>query len=162
MATRRSIRGRSIWGLMATLAFTLLLGGAAQAGVVWCVKDPIFVIDGRVVQVQALVPLENANVPLHFELQVAKGSVVSWHVPEGETLLGSVTIVVDDDVNRDTPRLSVRADGAQFPMRLIVSGSGLRGPSYEVQGTSRGITVVLRLVALPRLVALARVDQDDE
>ena len=162
MATRRSMRGRSIWGFVTSLVFTLLLGGAAQAGVVWCVKDPILVIDGRVVQVQDLVPIENANVPLHFELRVAKGSVVSWHVPDGETLLGSVTVVVDKDVSRDTPHLSVRAEGAQFPMRLIVSGSGLRGPSYEVQGTSRGITAVLRLDALPRLVALARGDQVDE
>ena len=150
MSTRRSIGGRSILGLMATLAFTLLLGGAAQAGIVWCVKDPIFVIDGRVVQVQDLVPIEKANAPLQFQLRVAKGSVVSWHVPEGETLLGSVTIVFDDTVSRDTPRLSVRAEGVQFPMRLIVSGSGLRGPSYEVPVTNRGITVGLRLVALPR------------
>ena len=143
MATRRSILG-----LLATLVFTALLGGAAQAGVVWCVKDPIFVIDGRVAQVQDLVPLENANAPLHFQLRVAKGSVVSWRLPEGETLLGSVTIVVDDDVSRDAPRLSVRGEGPQFPMRLVVSGNGLRGPSYEVQGTSRGLTVALRLVAL--------------
>jgi hypothetical protein len=162
VTTQRSMLGRSIWGFLATLVFTLLLGGAAQAGVVWCVKDPIFVIDGRVAQVQDLVPIENANTPLHFQLRVAKGSVVSWHVPVGETLLGSVTIVVDDDVSRDTPRLSVRGEGTQFPMRLIVSGNGLRGPSYEVQGTSRGLTVGLRLVALPRVVALARVDHDDD
>jgi hypothetical protein len=162
MATRHSIRRRSIWGFMATLVFTLLLGGGAQAGVVWCVKDPIFVIDGRVAQVQDLVPVQNANAPLHFQLRVAKGSVVSWHLPEGETLLGSVTIVVDDDVSRDAPRLSVQGEGKQFPMRLIVSGSGLRGPSYEVQGTSRGLTVGLRLVALPRLVALSVEARDDE
>ena len=150
MSTRRSIRERSIWGLMATLVFTLLLGGAAQAGVVWCVKDPIFVIDGRTAQVQDLVPIENVNASLHFELRVAKGSVASWHLPEGQTLLGSVTIVVDDDVSRDTPRLFVRGDGTQFPMRIIVSGAGLRVPSYEVQGTSRGLVVTLPLVALPR------------
>lgn len=162
MSTRRSSGGRSIWGFMATLVFTLLLGGAAQAGVVWCVKDPIFVIDGRVAQVQDLVPIENANVPLQFELRVAKGSVVSWHVPEGQTLLGSVTIIIDDHISRDTPRLSVRGEGTQFPMRLIVSGDGLRGPSYEVQGTSRGLTVGLRLVALPHDVALAHEHHDDE
>jgi hypothetical protein len=145
MSTRRSLVG-----FVASLAFTLLLGGAAQAGVIWCVKDPIFVIDGRVAQVQDLVPLEHANTPLHFELRVAPDSVASWHLPPGETLLGSVRIVVDDDVSRDTPRLSVRGEGAQFTMRLIVSGTGLREPSYEVQGTSRTLTVGLRLVALPR------------
>ena len=150
MTTRRSMPGRLIWGFMATLVFTALLGGAAQAGVSWCVKDPIFVIDGRTAQVQDLVPTENANAPLHFELRVAPGSTASWHLPAGQTLVGSVTIVVDDEVGTDTPRLSVRGDGAKFPMRLIVSGSGLRTPSYEVQGTSRALTVGLRLVALPR------------
>jgi hypothetical protein len=134
---------------LATLVFTLLLGGVAQAGLVWCVKDPIFVVDGRVAQVQDLVPVHDANVPLHFELRVAPGSVVSWHLPAGETLLGSVSVVVDDDVSRDTPRLTVRGQGATFPMRVIVSGSGLRGSSYEVQGTSRMLTVGLRLAALP-------------
>jgi hypothetical protein len=137
---------------LATLAFSLLLGGAAQAGVTWCVKDPIFLIDGRVAQVQDLVPVENTNAPLLFELRVAPGSVVSWHLPPGETLLGSITIVVDDRVSRDTPRLTVRAPGAQFPMRLIVSGTGLRGPSYETYGSSRGLTVALRLAPRPGVI----------
>ena len=145
MTTQRSRLRRSIWALVATLAFSLLLGGAAQAGVIWCVKDPIFVIDGRVAQVQDLIPVENTNALLLFELRVAPGSVVSWHLPTGETLLGSVTIIVDDHVSRDTPRLTVTGQGAQFPMRLIVSGTGLRGPAYEAYGWSRGLTVPLRL-----------------
>lgn len=145
------LRPRSIFGvLMAAVLLTMFLGGAAEAkGVVWCVKDPIFDIDGRVVRVQDLVPVENANTPIHFVLLVAKGSKVSWHVPEGETLLGSVTIVTGDVVSRDTPRLFVRGEGTRFPMRVNVSGRGLRTSSYEVQGTSRGITVALRLVRLP-------------
>jgi hypothetical protein len=146
---------RWITGLLATLVFTVLLGGTAQAGIIWCVKDPIFVIDGRVVQVQDLVPIENANAPLAFELRVATGAKVSWQLPEGQTLLGSVTVVFDDAVSRDTPRLTVKGAGSPFPMRLIVSGSELRTPSYEVQGTSRGLTVGLRLVAL-------QLDDDDD
>lgn len=142
MATRRSITG-----FLATLVLTALLGGTAQAGIIWCVKDPIFVVDGRVVQVKDLVPLENVNAPLHFVLRVAEGSVASWYLPPGETLLGTVTIVVDHDVRRDTPRLSVRGEGPPFPMRLIVSGSGLRVPAFEVQGTSELLKVDLSLVS---------------
>lgn len=142
---------RSVFGaLVATLLFTMLLGGVAEAGVTWCVRDPIFDIDGRIVRVQELVPVENANRPVDFVLRVAPGSAVSWHVPEGEIFVGSVTIVTDRSVSRDTPRLFVSAAGPRFPMKLIVSGSGLRVPTYEVLGTSRGISVALRLVTLPR------------
>ena len=150
-------RPRSIFGaLIATLLFTMLLGGAVEAGVTWCVRDPIFDIDGRVVRVQELVPVENANTPVDFVLRVAPGSRVSWHVPEGEIFVGSVTIVTDSAVSRDTPRLFVSAAGPRFPIKLIMSGSGLRTPSYEVQGTSRGISVALRLVVL------SSVDDDDD
>ncbi len=142
---------RSIFGvLVATLLFTMLLGGVGDAkGVTWCVRDPIFDIDGRVVRVQELVPVENANTPVDFVLRVAPGSRVSWHVPEGEVFVGSVTIVTDSAVSRDTPRLFVSAAGPRFPMKLIVSGTGLRVPTYEVLGTSRGISVPLRLTPLP-------------
>ena len=145
---------RSIFGaLVATLLFTMLLGGVGEArGVTWCVRDPIFDIDGRVVRVQELVPVENANTPVNFVLRVAPGSRVSWHVPEGEIFVGSVTIVSDSTVSRDTPRLFVSAEGPRFPIKLIVSGTGLRVPTYEVLGTSGGISVALRLVALPRSV----------
>jgi hypothetical protein len=148
---------RCIFGvLIAAALLTMFAGGVADAkGVVWCVRDPIFEIDGRIVQVQDLIPAENANAPIHFVLRVAKGSSVSWHLPEGEILLGSVTIVTDGKVSRDSPRLSVRGEGTPFPMRVNVSGNGLRSASYEVQGTSRGIDVALRLV---RLVAGDDVD----
>jgi hypothetical protein len=136
---------------------TLLLAGAAEAkGVVWCVKDPIFDIDGRVVRVLDLVPAENVDAPVHFVLRVAKGTKASWHLPVGETLVGSVTIVTDDEISRDTPRLYVRGEGPRFAMRVQVSGSGLRSPEYEVQGTSRGMTVALRLLPL----ATAAADDD--
>lgn len=149
-------RPRSIFRVLtAALLMTMFLGGAVEAkGVVWCVRDPIFEIDGRVVRVQDLVPVENASTPINFVLRVAEGARVSWHVPEGEIMLGSVTIVTDDEVNRDTPRLYVSAVGPRFPMRVIVSGSGLRVPTYEVQGTSRGMAIALRLVPLP--------DDDDD
>ena len=145
-------RLRSIFGILTTALFlTMVLGGEAAAvkGVTWCVRDPIFVIDGRTVRVQDLVPAEKATAPIHFVLRVAKSSKVSWYIPEGETMYGSVTIVTDRQVSRDAPRLSVRGEGAPFPMRVNVSGSGLRSRSFEVQGTSRGIFIVLRLVTLP-------------
>jgi hypothetical protein len=140
---------RSIFGMLtAAILVTLLLGGVAEAGVTWCVKDPIFDIDGRIVRAQDLVPAENVNSPIHFVLRVAKGSRVSWHLPPGEILLGSVTIVRDSEISRDKPLLYVRGEGPRFPMRVNVSGSGLRSPSYEVLGTSRGMTIPLRLVKL--------------
>lgn len=132
--------------LTTVLVLTLVLGGAADAGVTWCVRDPIFDIDGRVVRVQDLVPIENANTPLHFVLRVAPSATVSWSVPEWETLRGTVTVVRDDHVSRHTPQLFVRGEGPRFPMRVHVSGSGLRTPSYEARGDSRGITVPLRLI----------------
>ena len=141
-----TVVGRFLSGTVAMLVLTLALGVTADAGVTWCKKDPIFDIDGRVVRVEAFVPIENADTPVHFVLRVAPRAAVSWHVPEGETLLGSVTIVRDDDVPRDTPQLSVRGEGPRFPMRLFVSGTGLRTAPYEIQGTSRGITVPLRLI----------------
>ncbi len=137
---------RTLGVLIAPLVLTLVFGGTADAGVVWCVKDPIFEIDGRVVRVEDFVPIENANAPIHFVLRVAPRATVSWHLPEGATLLGSVTIVRDDDVPRNTPQLFVRGEGPRFPMRVGVSGSGLRTPPYEVQGNSHGITVPLRLI----------------
>jgi hypothetical protein len=138
--------GRLLSVLTATLLLTLALGGAADAkGVTWCVRDPIFVIDGRVVQIQDLVPVENAGAAIHFVLRVAPRSVVSWYLPEGETLVGSVTVVTDDAVAPNTPQLFVRGEGPRFPMRVHVSGAGLRTAPYEVQGTSRGITVPIRL-----------------
>jgi len=144
------LRRRSIFGVLtAALLVTLFLGGAAEAGVTWCVKDPVFEIDGRVVRAQDLVPAENANAPIHFVLRVAEGSKVSWHLPPGETLLGSVTIVTDGEIKRDAPRLYVSGEGTRFPMRVNVSGSGLRSASYAVLGTNSGVTVVLRLVKLP-------------
>lgn len=141
------ILGRMLSVLTASLLLTLALGGAADAvkGVTWCVRDPIFEIDGRVVRVEDLVPVENAETPVHFVLRVAPGSKVSWHIPVGETLFGSVTVVKDDDVARNTPQLFVRGEGPRFQMRVVVSGTGLRTPSYEVVGNSRGITVPLRL-----------------
>jgi hypothetical protein len=137
-----------VFGLLAaTLLLTLALGGAANAarGVTWCVRDPIFEIDGRVVRVEDFVPVENEDAPVHFVVRVAPRAVVAWHLPEGETLLGSVTVVRDDDVSRDAPQLFVRGEGPRFPMRVQISGSGLRTPAFEIQGTSRGITVQLRL-----------------
>lgn len=138
--------------LAVTLLLTLALGGAADAakGITWCVRDPIFEIDGRVVRVEDLVPLENAETPVHFVLRVAPGVKVSWHLPEGETLFGSVTVVKDDDVSRNTPELFVRGEGPRFSMRVVVSGTGLRTAPYEVDGNSRGITVPLRLTKTGR------------
>ncbi len=133
--------------LTMTLVLMLALGTTsdAAAGIVWCVKDPIFIVDGRVVRVEDLVPIENADMPVHFVLRVAPGADASWRLPDGETLRGSVTIVTDDRVSRDTPRLSVRGEGPRFPMRLLVSGTGLRTLPYEVNGDSRELTVPLLL-----------------
>jgi len=131
-----------------SLLLTLFLGSTVNAGEIWCVKDPIFEIDGRVVSVQDFVPLANADTPLHFVLYVAEDAKASWRLPPGETLVGSVTIVRDDRIGRDSARLTVTGEGARFPMRLAVSGTGLRTPSFERHGTSHGMSVTLRLVPL--------------
>jgi hypothetical protein len=77
---------------------------------------------------------------------VAEDAKASWSLPPGETLTGSVTIQRDDDLGRDSVRLKVKGYGPTFPMRLGISGPGLRTPAFETEGTSSGMTVMLRLV----------------
>lgn len=136
---------RAIRVLTVALALTMMVGGVAQAGVTWCVKDPIFEIDGRTVEVAALVPADRAGVPVSFELRVAPKSVVTWRLPSGATLIGSVIVIQDSRVSRDAPRLTVRGTGPAYPMSLQVWGSGLRDGTFELDGTSDRITTLLQL-----------------
>ena len=133
--------------LMLALAMSLLVAAPADAtkGIEWCVKDPIFEIDGRVVRVELLVPTTHQAAVVHFVLAVAPGSHATWRLPPGEILTGTVTIVTDDEVARDTPSLRVRGTGSRFDLRVLVSGDGLRSPAYEKRGASTGTVVPLRL-----------------
>lgn len=132
--------------LILALAMTLLgTAPADAAGIEWCVKDPIFEIDGRVVRVELLVPTTHRDAAVHFVLAVAPGSHATWKLPPGETLTGTVTIVTDDEVSRDTPLLRVTGEGPRFDVRLQISGDGLRSLAYEQRGTSTGTVVPLRL-----------------
>lgn len=134
-------------GLFLALAMFSVAGTPADArGIEWCVKDPIFEIDGRVVRVELLVPTTHRSAAVHFVLAVPQGSQATWRLPEGEVLNGTVTIVTDDQVGRDTPLLRVTGEGPQFNVRVQISGDGLRSDPYETRGTSAGTVVPLRLV----------------
>ena len=136
---------KAVGAFAATLLLTLLLAGTANAGLVWCVKDPIFEIDGRIVRVQDFVPVANASTPLHFVLYVSEEATATWRVPEGETLVGSVTIATDRDLKRNTARLTVSGEGPVFRMQLYVSGAGLRADPFDAHGSSRGMRVTFKL-----------------
>lgn len=131
------------------LAVTMLQLTVAPAeatkGIEWCVKDPIFEIDGRVVQVIVLVPTTHQSAKVHYVLSVPEGSQVRWWLPPGEVLTGTVRIVADDDLDEDEASLRVTGEGPEFPVRVQVSGAGLRTAPFEIYGTSQGTRVRLRL-----------------
>lgn len=144
------------------LGIALLLIGSspALAWPEWSMNDPYFEIDGRVVHVISYVPSERAGAALHYVLTVNEDSKVIWWLPPGESLNGgSVTIRKSDEGSRDSARLLVRAEGEPvvghqalggvgFPMRVSVSGPGLRGLPLDRLGSSTGMRFAIRLVRL--------------
>lgn len=155
------LRGLCRAGIIA-IALLLIGSSPALAWPEWSMNDPYFEIDGRVIHVISWVRSERAAV--HYVLTVNEDSKVKWWLPQDESLNGgSVTIRRSDEVSRDRARLLVRAKGDLVcPMRVSVSGPGLRGLPLDRQGSSaldrQGSSAGMRFAI--RLVRLA--DSDDD
>lgn len=139
------------WGrgfVAAVASVCLVLGTAtaanARTGVEWSEMDPIFDIDGRVVQVAGAVPTEHAGTILHFTLTVSKGSTATWVLPPGQH--ATVEIVHSKSKAPDRAKLVVSAGkDARYPLKVTVEGPGLRNGPIVREGKARGVTVGLRL-----------------
>lgn len=142
----RRLMGRSFVAAVACLFLVVGTTTAANAwsGPEWSEMDPIFDIDGRVVQVAAAVPTEHAGTILHFTLTVSKGSTATWVVPLGQQ--ATVEIIHSKSTARDRAKLVVSAGkDARYPLKVTVEGPGLRNGPIVREGNARGVTVGLRL-----------------
>lgn len=137
------------------LLVSMLSAGKADAGFEWCSEDPVFIVNGNIVDVTTSFPaqyVDSIKGPVVFELHVPENSIaavvtISGRVPlEGRVikslprwwgLLGLPVVV----------RVSVKA-AASFETRTRVTGTGL-WLTNTVYGKSNQVTVASYRLLLP-------------
>jgi hypothetical protein len=129
--------------------------GKADAGVEWCSEDPLFIVNGNLVDVTTSFPAEyidSIKGPIVFELHVPENAIaavvtVSGRVPlEGKVIkslprwsgLFGLPVVV---------RVTLKASGS-FETRTRVAGSGLF-LTETVHGKSNQVTTASYKLLLP-------------
>lgn len=137
------------------LLVSMLSAGKADAGFEWCSEDPVFIVNGNIVDVTTSFPaqyVDSIKGPVVFELHVPENSIaavvtISGRVPlEGRVikslprwwgLLGLPVVV----------RVSVKA-AASFETRTRVTGTGV-WLTNTVYGKSNQVTVASYRLLLP-------------
>ncbi|HKY50316.1 MAG TPA: hypothetical protein VJP45_03585 [Candidatus Limnocylindria bacterium] len=137
------------------LLVSMLSAGKADAGFEWCSEDPVFVVNGNIVDVTTSFPakyVDSIKGPVLFELLVPENAVaavvtVSGRVPlEGRVIkslprwwgLVGLPIVV---------RVTLKAS-ASFETQTRVTGTGLF-LTTTVEGKSNQVTVASYRLLLP-------------
>ncbi len=137
------------------LLISMISAGKADAGVEWCSEDPLFIVNGNLVDVTTSFPaqyIESIKGPIVFELHVPENAIaavvtVSGRVPlEGKVvrslprwwgLLGLPVVV----------RVILKANSS-FETRTQVTGTGLF-LTNTVYGKSNQVTVANYRLLLP-------------
>ena len=141
--------------LVFALLISMMSAGKADAGVEWCSEDPLFIVNGNLIDVTTSFPAEyidSIKGPIVFELHVPENAIaavvtVSGRVPlEGKVIkslprwwgLVGLPVVV---------RVSLKASGS-FETRTRVIGSGLF-LTETVYGKSNQVTTASYRLLLP-------------
>ena len=144
-----------VYGFVFALLISTLSAGKADAGVEWCSEDPVFVVNGNIVDVTTSFPAQyvsNIKGPVVFELHVPENAVaavvtISGRVPlEGRVVrslpawwgLVGLPVVV---------RVTLKANSS-FETRTQVTGTGLFLTS-TVYGKSNQVTTASYRLLLP-------------
>jgi hypothetical protein len=146
---------RLVYCFVFALLISMMSAGRADAGVEWCSEDPLFIVNGNLVDVTTSFPaqyIENIKGPIVFELHVPENAIaavvtVSGRVPlEGKVikslprwwgLLGLPVVV----------RVSLKAN-ASFETVTRVTGTGLF-LTTTVKGKSNQVTTASYKLLLP-------------
>ncbi|HET9808534.1 MAG TPA: hypothetical protein VFQ66_02475 [Candidatus Limnocylindria bacterium] len=146
---------RLVYCFVFALLMSTIPAGHADAGVEWCSEDPIFIVNGNIVDVTTSFPAKYVNSikgPVLFELLVPENAIaavvtISGRVPlEGKVikslprwwgLLGLPVVV----------RVTLKAT-ASFETRTQVTGTGLF-LTTTVKGKSNQVTVANYKLLLP-------------
>lgn len=146
---------RLVYGFVFAVLISTLSAGKADAGVEWCSEDPIFIVNGNIVDVTTSFPAQYANSitgPVVFELHVPQNAIaavvtISGRVPlQGKVvkslprwwgLLGLPVVV----------RVTLNATQS-FETVTRVSGTGLF-LTTTVNGRSNQVTTASYKLLLP-------------
>ena len=147
---------RLVYCFVFALLISTLSAGKADAGVEWCSEDPIFIVNGNIVDVTTSFPAQYVNSitgPVVFELHVPQNAIaavvtISGRVPlEGKVvkslprwwgLLGLPVVV----------RVTLNATQS-FETVTRVTGTGMLFLTTTVNGTSNQVTVANYKLLLP-------------
>jgi hypothetical protein len=147
---------RLVYCFVFALLMSTISAGQADAGVEWCSEDPIFIVNGNIVDVTTSFPAAYINSikgPVVFELLVPENSIaavvtISGRVPlQGKVtkslprwwgLLGLPVVV----------RVTLNATES-FETVTRVTGTGLRFLTTTVNGKSNQVTVASYKLLLP-------------
>jgi hypothetical protein len=146
--------------LVYCFVFALLMGtipaGRADAGVEWCSEDPVFIVNGNIVDVTTSFPAKYVNSitgPVLFELLVPENSIAAVVTISGRVpLQGKVT--------KSLPRwwgllglpvvVRVTLNASQsFDTVTRVTGTGMLFLTTTVNGKSNQVTVANYKLLLP-------------
>ena len=138
------------------LLMSTIPGGQADAGVEWCSEDPVFIVNGNIVDVTTSFPakyVDSINGPVVFELLVPENSTAAVVTISGKVpLQGKVT--------KSLPRwwgllglpvvVRVTLNASQsFETVTRVTGTGMLFLTTTVNGSSNQVTVANYKLLLP-------------
>ena len=146
---------RLVYCFVFALLISTMSAGEADAGVEWCSEDPVFMVNGNIIDVTTSFPakyIKNIKGPVVFELHVPENTIaavvtVSGRVPlEGKVIkslprwwgLVGLPVVV---------RVTLKAT-ASFETQTRVTGTGLF-LTTKVKGKSNQVTTASYRLLLP-------------
>lgn len=146
---------RLVYCFVFALLISMMSAGQADAGVEWCSEDPVFIVNGNIVDVTTTFPakfIKSIKGPVVFELLVPQNTIAAV-----VTLQGRVPLV--GKVTKSLPRwwgliglpvvVRVTLNASEsFETRTRVTGTGLFLIS-NVKGTSNQVTTASYRLLLP-------------
>jgi hypothetical protein len=147
---------RLVYCFVFALLISQMSAGKADAGVEWCSEDPVFIVNGNIIDVTTSFPakyIKNVKGPVVFELLVPENTIlaavvtvsgrvplegkVTKSLPKWQGLLGFPVVV----------RVTLNAT-ASFETQTRVTGSGLF-LTTNVKGKSNQVTTASYKLLLP-------------
>ena len=147
---------RLVYCFVFALLMSTIPAGQADAGVEWCSEDPVFIVNGNIVDVTTSFPakyVDSIKGPVVFELLVPENSIAAVVTISGKVpLQGKVT--------KSLPRwwgvvglpvvVRVTLNASQsFETVTRVTGTGMLFLTTTVNGTSNHVTVANYKLLLP-------------
>ena len=147
---------RLVYCFVFALLMSTIPAGQADAGVQWCSEDPVFIVNGNIVDVTTTFPaayISSIKGPVVFELLVPENSIAAVVTISGKVpLQGKVT--------KSLPRwwgllalpvvVRVTLNAAQsFDTVTRVTGTGMLFLTTTVNGKSNQVTVANYKLLLP-------------